>query len=246
MVPDHLGHQHQIRPIHVATQLRRWFFARTRSSSSCRSVNSAAASRGLRRLPSAHRRCAQRECVYHQGQVVFDDVEHAGAQHLDGHFASVVQHRKVHLGDGSTGNKGRCQTVGTRADKGFPSTFHQSGRFIAGKGRDTVLQPGKLVGDVGRQQVASGRALSPNLTKMGPRCSSARRKRSPRGAFSRRPTDSTRASRLQPGLRRTVQQQAVQAKSQGSQSDGGAKQGAHLQATRCQRRDADAAPASPA
>ena len=66
--------------------------------------------------------------------------------------------------------------------------------------RHAVLQLGQLVGH-SRVAVRSRRVEStwPNLTKIGPSRSSPRRRRSPRGASSRRPSVSTRTStRTQP------------------------------------------------
>jgi hypothetical protein len=50
------------------------------------------------------------------------------------------------------------------------------------EGRYLILQAGQFIGDVGGQQVATGQQDLPNLTKMGPSVSSARRSLTARGS----------------------------------------------------------------
>ena len=102
IVPEHLGNQHQIKPGHVAAQLRgtgglthqielvMQVFVKL-SHHLARLETLAAVGEAL--YPAGHHA--------HQSQVFFDRREHTGPQHLDGNFPGltrpVFQHGKMHL-----------------------------------------------------------------------------------------------------------------------------------------------------
>ena len=81
---------------------------------------------------------------------------HAGAQHLDHHFAAVAQARRVHLRDRGGRQRLLVEAARTVRSSGRPKLRSMAGaRQRAGKRRHLVLQLRQLVGDVGRQQVAA-------------------------------------------------------------------------------------------
>ena len=104
----------------------------------------------------------------HQGQILFDDRLHAGAQHLDRDLAPVFECGQMHLGDRGRGDriarKTREQFFGRRAQR--PRDFTCRERGI--EGRHTILQPREFIGDVGRQQIAAGGQHLAELDEDGP------------------------------------------------------------------------------
>ena len=133
----------------------------------------------------------------HQAQVLVDDRQHARAQHLDGHLAFAAlrgpQHRKVHLRDRRTGHR-----LALERDEDLVQRLAQraldGGRWPP---RRRTAARGPAAWPVRRQCRRGNRSRRvdstwPNLTKIGPRRSSASRRRWPRGASSLRPIETMR------------------------------------------------------
>jgi hypothetical protein len=109
-VPEHLGDQHQVQPRHVAAQLR----GVGGLAHQVQLVVQVLVELGhhLARLQAlAIGRQAFHPAGHHahEAQVFFDDRQHAGAQHLDGHLALAPPRSRmtceVHLGNGRTGHR---------------------------------------------------------------------------------------------------------------------------------------------
>ena len=80
-----------------------------------------------------------------QAQVVLDDRQHAGAQHLHGHCGAVVQPGAVYLGNGGRGD-GIALELGKGIRDGHVQTAFDLGHGQVGReGGDAVLQAGQLI-----------------------------------------------------------------------------------------------------
>ena len=100
-----------------------------------------------------HHQCAG----LHQREVLFDRARDVGTQNLDRGGGSIRQGRQVHLGD-----RRACdgRAVESPKDLVHGPAIHalQCGDdLIARKRRNAILQPRKLVGDVGGQKIATRR-----------------------------------------------------------------------------------------
>ena len=177
--------------------------SRTRSSSSCRYLsNSATTSRGLRRLPSDQKRSTQPASVRIRARSSSMTLSMPGRSTLTATSRPLCSTAKwtwamEALAIGSVSN---CLNT---ADSGLPRAFStRRADSSLGKGGTRSCSRASSSATSGGSRSRRVDSIWPNLTKMGPRCSRAWRRRSPRGASSRRPVDSTRASRLQRGRRR--------------------------------------------
>ncbi len=92
----------------------------------------------------------------HQLQVPADDLFDVGADHLDHHLAAVVEGGSMDLGYGGRGEGGFLETPKYLGNGLAVCLFDDLPRLFAGEGRDVVLQPGELHGDIVRQQVPAG------------------------------------------------------------------------------------------
>ena len=159
-----------------------------RSSSSSRwRANSVTTSRGFSRLPSGHSCFDQPGAGFHQRDIMRDDGGDPGTQHFDRNFCSVMQHRQMNLGDGCAGYR-----FGVKYQKNFGDRFSVDlFQCFEGDVRKETEEPGLAVWPVRRRYPGGRRSrrvesIWPNLTKIGPSASSARRRRSPRALSSRR------------------------------------------------------------
>ena len=199
VIPQHLGDQHQVQARHVAAQLRRagglaheiqlvvqvlvelrHHLARLQPLAVIREPLD----------PAGHHP--------HEAQVLLDDVQHAGPQHLHGDVAgvaaAVLQRREVHLRDRGAGHRARARSWRrwNRPGGGTPARWWRWPRWSRTAARGPAAAPVRRRCPPGSR---SRRVDStwPNFTKIGPRCSSAWRRRWPRGARRSRPNASTRA-----------------------------------------------------
>ncbi len=117
------------------------------------------------------------------------------------HPIPVEQGGEVHLGNGCTSHR-RALSKDRRYRIRLVSERHARWAGWPHRGRKVrpVLQQCQFVGDVRRQQVAARvDSTWPNFTKIGPNCSSASRKRWPRGVQIA-PDGQDARERAQPGL----------------------------------------------
>ncbi len=100
VVPDHFRDHHQIELVHVAAQLGR-IGGFPQQVQFVVQVFVKLADHLARLEPLAVGRCILDPAGHHvhQRQVFFDRGQHVGPEHLDGHFTSTGQGRKMHLGD---------------------------------------------------------------------------------------------------------------------------------------------------
>ena len=158
--------------------------SRIRSSSSCRCLaNSATTSRGFRRLPSAHRRSSRPARASSSAMSWSMTRRDAGPQDLDRDFAAIGQGREMHLGHRGRGDRlARRRSANTSCD-----------RLAVGLSPASAMACAEGNGGTWSCSLASSSAMSggsrsrrvdstwPNLTKIGPSASSARRRRTARG-----------------------------------------------------------------
>ena len=156
-VPDHLRHHQQVQAVHVAAQLR----GVGRLAAQVQLVVQVLVELGdhfaRAQAPAVGRQALEpARTGAQQPQVGVDHLEHAGTQHLDRHLAAVVQHAEMHLRDRGAGHRIGIELRKHRLDRPAERLLDQLARQRAGERRHAVLQPGQLVGDVGRHQVAPG------------------------------------------------------------------------------------------
>ena len=119
-----------------------------------------------------------------QAHVASYDPLDFGTHHLDHYLATVQEPCRVDLGDRCRRQRFACEFAEDLLDRTSERVTHDAGGRVARKRRHPVLQLGELVGDVFRQQIAAGvERIWPNLTKIGPRSSRARRSRIARGGW---------------------------------------------------------------
>jgi len=92
----------------------------------------------------------------HQADVAADHRQDAGAQNLDHHLASVLEHGPVYLGDGGRGERRGLETVEQFTDRLAEAGLDDPSGLLVREWRHAVLQFGKLLGDVVRQQIPAG------------------------------------------------------------------------------------------
>ena len=92
-----------------------------------------------------------------QFDIALDARLNIGPQHLDHDFAAIAQFGGMHLGDRGRGQRLLVEGGEASADGGAERAFDGDARLAAGERCDLVLQRGQFVGDVGRQQIATGR-----------------------------------------------------------------------------------------
>ena len=160
-VPEHLGNQHQVQPLHVAAQLRGIgglldqveFVVQVVVEFGHHLARLQAFAVGAEFFhPTRH--------GAHQLQVFLDGRAHAGAQDLDGHITqlarAVADGGKVHLCNRGAGH-GHTFEMGKHLVHRTPERTLDGGDGNGGvKRRHPVLQQHQLVGDVLRHQVAPG------------------------------------------------------------------------------------------
>ena len=112
---------------------------------------------GIGRHP--HREAA---CGAQQREVVVDHAGHARAQHLDRDLGAVVQASEMDLRDRGRGDRLGVELGKYLADGAAQTALDFSDRQRRIEGWDVVLQLRELVGNIGRQQIASRRK---HLTK---------------------------------------------------------------------------------
>jgi hypothetical protein len=125
--PDHLGDQHQIEPLHIAPQLggvgrlthQIELVVQVHVELGHHLAGLEAPAVAGQSLDPGGEHPQQRE-------VVVDDLQHAGAQHLDGDLAAVVQLRKMHLGDRGTGDRLGIEAGEQRFDRASEGLLDES------------------------------------------------------------------------------------------------------------------------
>jgi len=120
---------------------------------------------------------------------VIDHAEHVRAQDLDRHLMAAilgVQFREMYLRYGRAGDRNSVELgkhLAGRSAVGFIDLLQcQFGR----ERRNAILQLGKFVAMSRGRRSRRVDNTCPNLTKIGPSASSARRRRTERGASKRR------------------------------------------------------------
>ncbi len=97
-----------------------------------------------------------------------DDRLQARPHHFDYHFFACFQTRGVDLSDRSRSQRGDVEAAEDFADFRAQLRFDQRDGFGGVERRHAVLQHHQLVGDVFRQQIASGRQQLPKLDENRP------------------------------------------------------------------------------
>ena len=91
----------------------------------------------------------------HQRQVFFDRVGDVRAQHLDRCRRPVGKRRQMHLSDRGTRHRRPIERTKHAFHRLAVDALQGRDHLLAGKRRNAVLQAGKLVGDVGWQDIAT-------------------------------------------------------------------------------------------
>ena len=92
-----------------------------------------------------------------QGEVLVDDVGHAGSQHLDGHLPAALEPGEVHLRNRGTGH--RCGLKGFKevVDGLAKGRLDRGDGELGVEGGHLVLEQREFIRDVGCEQVATRR-----------------------------------------------------------------------------------------
>ncbi len=157
IVPIHLGHVQQVRPLEITLQLRgvrclahqiqlienRLFVL---GHDLARTQPAAFAPESVRQI---------RDLVQ-DFQVALDPLAHARAQHLDDHFLAVRQPGDMHLRDRRGRQRSRVEFRKHFADRLPVGALDDGASDLSGERRNAVLKPCQLVGDIDRQQVPPG------------------------------------------------------------------------------------------
>ena len=91
-----------------------------------------------------------------QVDVAPDGLLDVGAQHLDHDALAGLEPRRVDLGDGGRGERRLVELLQQRLHRLAEGLLDDGAGAFAGKGRNPVLQLGQLLGQVVRQQIATG------------------------------------------------------------------------------------------
>ncbi|MCW0450641.1 hypothetical protein NB706_003475 [Xanthomonas sacchari] len=180
----------------------------------------------------------QRGGRFQQGDVGVDLPLDVRAQHLDHHFAAVVQRRRVHLRDRGRGQRFGVEGRERHRDRPPQRLFHDAPRRLAVERAHPVLQQGQFLGHVRRHQVTPGGEDLPELDEDRPQVlqrqaqPGAARLRSDVGAGARH----ERLGQAQPALGRGAVEQVVQAIAQDHPADAaGAEHRLHAPRSGCSR-----------
>jgi hypothetical protein len=200
-VPVHLGHQHQAR----IGMLRRSCAALAAFAHQVQLVVQVVVelghhlARACRRLPSAERLSSQPAIRCATALRSFSMTgQHAGAQHLDGDSRSTAGRARWRSAPARSTHwppAWRSNSEQTPRRSGGPRHARWSAiAILAGKGGTRSCSRASSSAMSAGSRSRRVESTWPNLTKMGPRRSSASRRRWPRGVSRRRPSRSMRAS----------------------------------------------------
>ena len=168
IVPEHLWNHDQIKPLHVASQLR----CVGRFTQQIQFIVKVFVKLG-HHLPGLESLAVGREFLHppchhaHEAQVFFDDGKHIGPEHLHRHFspavAPVQQGRKMNLC-----NRGAChghllKMAENRIQRLAKRPFYRCHGNRTGERWNPVLQVRQFVSDIGWEQVTSRGQNLPKL-----------------------------------------------------------------------------------
>ena len=228
-VPENLRDQHQVQPGHVAAQLRGVgglphqieFVVQivVELGHHLAGLEALAVGRQALHPPGHHA---------HETQVFLDHGQHTRAQHLDRHLAldamAVPQRGEMHLRNGGAGHRHAVKERENLIHRPPECPFDRGDGDLRVERRHAVLQPGQLVGHIGRQQVAACRKHLAELHENGPQA--LQRQAQPLAARCIQVASERQDARhrSQPGLLETVQHHGVQAVPEHHPQDGAAPQ----------------------
>ncbi len=157
IIPIHLGHVQQVRPLEITLQLR----GVRRLAHQIQLIENRLFVLGhdlarTQAAPFAPEPLRQIRNLVQDFQVALDPLAHAGTQHFDDDFLTVRQPGDMHLCDRSGRQRRRVELRKHFGDRLPVRALDDGASDLSGERRNTVLKPRQFVGDIDRQQVPPG------------------------------------------------------------------------------------------
>ena len=157
IVPDDLRNHHQVQALHVAAQLGGvGGFAQQVELVVEVGVELGHHLSRLEALAVGRQALHPAGHHVHEGQVFFNQAQHAWPQDLDSHLAPLRQSGKVNLRDGGAGHGLALEGGKNLVQRAAKRALDDGHCHIGVKRLHLVLQKGQLVGNFGRQEVTPG------------------------------------------------------------------------------------------